>query len=293
MSEVFSIQISKHGTDRHVWLDLPATAEQVRAAMGQIGVTQDNPWDYSVTGFSTPEGRHLAIPYDLVLASGVNELNFLAARLEKLDAYEIGTLNAALQQKNTEMRTISRIIDYPDNLDYFVNLPDIHTVAALGDYYLNRSGMVDMPDEWKPAIDTAALGKHIAGLEQGAFTEYGYIVRSGDQWKQVYEGQIIPEEYRVLSFPPPQVERDEASRPQRSQTAPASQPVIPIVLTGRNNAERMKEITDKLEAGIQALFESEQYKNYLGVPRHHRGQHFGLRRGDHRPAGRQGDGKSL
>ena len=29
------------------------------------------------------------------------------------------------------------------------------------------------------------------------------------------------------------------------------------------NAERMKEITDRLEAGIQALFESEQYKNYL------------------------------
>ena len=263
MSEVFSIQISKHGTDRHIWLDLPATAEQVQAAMGQIGVTQDNPWDYFISGFSSPEGRHLAIPYDLALASGVNELNFLAARLEKLDAYEIGTLNAALQQKNTELRTISRITDYPDNPDYFVNLPDIHTVAALGDYYLNRSGMVDMPDEWKPAIDTVALGKHIAGLEQGAFTDYGYIVKSGDQWKQVYEGQIIPEEYRVLSFPPPQVERDEASRPQPEQTAPAPQPVIPIVLTGRNNAERMKEITDKLEAGIQALFESEQYKNYL------------------------------
>ena len=267
MSEVFSIQLSNHTTQRDgksgVWLDLPATAEQVRAAMGQIGVTQDNPWDYFISGFSSPEDRHLAIPYDMALASGVNELNFLAARLEKLDAYEIGTLNAALQQKNTEMRTISRITDYPDNLDYFVNLPDIHTVAALGDYYLNRSGMVDMPDEWKPAIDTAALGKHIAGLEQGAFTEYGYIVKSGDQWRQVYEGQIIPEEYRVLSFPPPQVERDEASRPQREQTAPASQPVIPIVLTGRNNAERMKEITDRLEAGIQALFESERYKNYL------------------------------
>ncbi len=273
MSEVFSIQfsiqLSNHTTQPDgktgVWLDLPATAEQVAAAMGQIGVTQDNPWDYFISGFSSPEGRHLAIPYDMALASGVNELNFLAARLEKLDAYEIGTLNAALQQKNTEMRTISRIIDYADNLDYFVNLPDIHTVAALGDYYLNRSGMVDMPDEWKPAIDTAALGKHIAGLEQGAFTEYGYIVKSGDQWQRVYEGQPVPEEYRVLSFPPPQVERDEASRPQREpeQTGPASQPVIPIVLTGRNNAERIKEITDKLEAGIQALFESERYKNYL------------------------------
>ena len=31
----------------------------------------------------------------------------------------------------------------------------------------------------------------------------------------------------------------------------------------KNNAERMKEITDRLEAGIQALFESEQYKAYL------------------------------
>ena len=267
MSEVFSIQLSNYTTQPDgktgVWLDLPATAEQVQAAMGQIGVTQDNPWDYFISGFSSPEGRHLAIPHDMVLASGVNELNFLAARLEKLNDYEIGTLNAALQQKNTEMRTIWRIIDYADNLDYYVNLPDIHTVAALGDYYLNRSGMVDMPDTWKPAIDTAALGKHIAGLEQGAFTEYGYIVKSGDEWRRVYEGQIVPEEYRVLSFPPPQVERDEASRPPQEQTAPASQPVIPLVLNGKNNAERMKEITDKLEAGIQALFESEQYKNYL------------------------------
>lgn len=103
MSEVFSIQLSNHTTQPDgktgVWLDLPATAEQVQAAMGQIGVTQDNPWDYFISGFSSPEGRHLAIPYDLALASGVNELNFLAARLEKLDTYEIGTLNAALQQK--------------------------------------------------------------------------------------------------------------------------------------------------------------------------------------------------
>ena len=141
VSEVFSIQLSNHTTQPDgktgVWLDLPATAEQVQAAMGQIGVTQDNPWDYFISGFSSPEGRHLAIPYDMALASGVNELNFLAARLEKLNDYEIGTLNAALQQKNTELRTIWRMIDYADNLDYYVNLPDIHTVAALGDYYLN------------------------------------------------------------------------------------------------------------------------------------------------------------
>ena len=58
-------------------------------------------------------------------------------------------------------------------------------MTALGDYYLNRPGMVDMPDEWKPAIDTAALGKHIAGLEQGGL----YRVRLYRQeWRPVAAG---------------------------------------------------------------------------------------------------------
>ena len=147
-----------------------------------------------------------------------------------------------------------------------MHLPDVHTTAALGDYYLNRSGMVDMPQEWKAGIDTAQFGRHIAQQEQGAFTEYGYIVKSGDKWQRVHEGQPVPEEYRVMAFPQPEVMRDEIKTRQAAvltAEAPQFQPVIPIDLNGKNNAERMKEITDRLEAGIQALFESEQYKAYL------------------------------
>ena len=48
MSEVFSIQLSNHTTQPDgktgVWLDLPATAEQVQAAMGQIGVIPMSAW---------------------------------------------------------------------------------------------------------------------------------------------------------------------------------------------------------------------------------------------------------
>ena len=76
----------------------------------------------------------------------------------------------------------------------------------------------------------------------------------------------MPEEYRVMAFPQPEVMRDEIKTRQAAvltTEAPQSQPVIPIDLNGKNNAERMKEITDRLEAGIQALFESEQYKAYL------------------------------
>ena len=270
MNEVFSIQLHnrqlyEQGKDG-VWLDMPTTTEQLQAALRQIGISADNPQDFFINGYSYPEGQRLALPYDMVLAADVDELNFLAVRLGQLDAAEIAELNAALQNPKGGFENIGQIIDFTENVDYYVHLPDVHTAAALGDYYLNRSGMVDMPQEWKAGIDTAQFGRHIAQQEQGAFTEYGYIVKSGDEWQRVHEGQPVPEEYRVMAFPQPEVMRDEIKTRQAAvltAEAPQPQPVIPIDLNGKNNAERMKEITDRLEAGIQALFESEQYKAYL------------------------------
>lgn len=270
VNEVFSIQLHnrqlyEQGKDG-VWLDMPTTTEQLQAALRQIGISADNPQDFFINGYSYPEGQRLALPYDMVLAADVDELNFLAARLGQLDASEIAELNAALQNPKGGFENIGQIIDFTENADYYVHLPDVHTAAALGDYYLNRSGMVDMPQEWKAGIDTAQFGRHISQQEQGAFTEYGYIVKSGDEWQRIHEGQPVPEEYRVMAFPQPEVMRDEIKTRQAAvltAEAPQPQPVIPIDLNGKNNAERMKEITDRLEAGIQALFESEQYKAYL------------------------------
>ena len=142
---------------------------------------------FFINGYSYPEGQRLALPYDMVLTADVDELNFLAARLGQLDAAEIAELNAALQNPKGGFASIGQIIDFTENVDYYVHLPDVHTAAALGDYYLNRSGMVDMPQEWKAGIDTAQFGRHISQQEQGAFTEYGYIVKSDDEWQRVHE----------------------------------------------------------------------------------------------------------
>ena len=47
--------------------------------------------------------------------------------------------------------------------------------------------------------------------------------------------------------------------------AAETRPVVPIVLTSEKPAERMKEITDRLEQGIKDLFDSDRYKEYLLV----------------------------
>ena len=270
VSEVFSIllhnrQLYEQGKEG-LWLSLPTTTEKLQAALREIGISTDNPQDFFIAGFSCPEDRHLAIPYDMVLAADVDELNFLAARLDTLDAAALAELNAALQNPRGGFESIGQIIDYADNVDYFVHLPDVQFPGQLGDYYLNRSGMVDMPEEWKAGIDVARFGQHIAQQEQGVFTPYGYLVRSGDEWQRVHEGQPVPEEYRVMSFSQPEVLREAVQTRQAAAPtaeAPAQPQVIPIILNSKNSADRMKEITDKLETGIMDLFESDRFQAYL------------------------------
>ena len=273
MSEVFSILL--HNRQRYeqgkegLWFSLPTTTEKLQAALREIGISADNPQDFFLYDYRSPQERPIKLPRDLVLSADVDELNFLAARLEKLDAAELAELNAALTSPQSDFHSIGQIIDYPDNVDYYVHLPDVTGTGQLGDYYLNRSGMVDMPEEWKAGIFLPRFGLHIANTEHGVFTDYGYLVKSGDEWKRVHEGQPVPEECRVMAYPAPEILRDEAPartvQPEAAPTAEAAAPppVVPIILNSQNSADRMKEITDRLETGIQELFESERYKAYL------------------------------
>ena len=268
MSEVFSVLL--HNRQRYeqgkegLWFSLPTTTEKLQAALREIGISADNPQDFFLYDYRSPQARPIKLPRDMVLSAGMDELNFLAARLEKLDATELTELNAALTSPQSDFHNIGQIIDYPENVDFYVHLPDVTGTGQLGDYYLNRSGMVDMPEEWKAGILLPRFGLHIANTEQGVFTDYGYLVKSGDEWQRVHEGQPVPEEYRVMAYPAPEILREESKvQPEAAAPAKVPQPVTPILLNGQNSAERMKEITDRLETGIQELFESERYKAYL------------------------------
>ena len=267
VNEVFSIFLDNRaeaqtGGPHGYWLSLPTSAEQVQEALKEIHITADNQQDLFIGGFSAPEGKPLELPEDLIKAASVDELNFLAAQLQKLDAVELAELNAAMQSP-AKMQTIGQLLDYAENTDCFV-LINAKDNRSLGEYYLNDSGLFFVPDPWKPAIDTDRLGSFIANEEQGTFTDYGYILRTSDEWQRVHEGQPVPEEYRVMAYPASEILREESKvQPEAAAPAKSPQPVTPIILNSQNSAERMKEITDRLETGIQELFESERYKAYL------------------------------
>ncbi len=272
----FSIMIgnrSRFETDdpSGYWLDMPATKEQLHEAMQSVGITADNPQDFSIRGYSDDPEKHIALPYEMVCAADVDELNFLASRLNQLDPAEVGKLNAALQQKNG-LANIGQVIDFTYNVDFYVHIPEVHTYRDLGDYYLNQSGMVQMPEEWKGGIDLTTFGRNAAAQEKGAFTEYGYIVESGDEWERQFEGREVPEEYKIMSYPQPERgEQDKAymdaaeTQQADAQAAEPQQPrpVVPIILTSEKPGDKVKEITARLEQGVQAIFDSDRYKEFL------------------------------
>ena len=103
MSELFSIQLQnrqQQGGDG-VWLDLPTTTERVQAALRQIGISSDNPQGLFISGYFAEEEKRFAIPYNMVLASNVDELNFvLFGSVENINdaAHTLGVIDSAMNK---------------------------------------------------------------------------------------------------------------------------------------------------------------------------------------------------
>ncbi len=135
MNKPFEILIDSRrrfetGEPGGVWLPMPTTAEQLHDAMKSVGISADNPQDFFIHGFSCPEDRHLALPYDMVCSAGIDELNFLAARIGELDPAELTKLNA-LSQAPHGLETIGQMIDFTYNVDFYVHI-EARTFSELG-----------------------------------------------------------------------------------------------------------------------------------------------------------------
>ena len=272
MKDDFSVLIQNRtefekGNPATVFLSLPATKEELHEAMKALNITADNPQDFFLNGYSTAEGRRIEIPSDWIRDGDLDKINFLAARLEEMTPEQLERLDAVMHS-DFKPESLDRLIDHTYNTDFYSYIPGILSYKELGDYFLNDSGKVQMPEEWKAGIDKESFGFNAALHEDGKLTDYGYIARSGTDWKEVYAGQETPERYRIMSYPeagrtdPAQEEKEAGATPQ---DIAAANPSRPIELTAQKPAEKMKEITDRLEQGIQDLFESDRFKEYLQV----------------------------
>ena len=278
MSEQFSILIDSRsrfetGAPGGAWLSMPATQEQLHAAMRSVGITADNPQDFFVGGFANTEDCPFDVPLAVIQSGSMDELNYLGKLLE-MQRDEDKAKFAAAVTLGEYAGNLKDLINLAQNLDCYWLYPTVQSEEDYGYYLIDELDELELPEEAKKYFMYEEYGRDAAINDGGRFTEQGYVYNNKNTFSEWYNGRDIPKEYRIMSYPQPtrpdpeKVEMDAIGTRQAATLTvepPQPQPVIPINLTAEKPAEKLKEITDRLEQGITELFDSERYKEYLRV----------------------------
>lgn len=186
------------------WLPLPTTTEKVQKVLGRIGIDGIRYEKYFITDYDVyVNGLYEHLPE----YANLDELNYLAVCLEKMDRRDFDKFEAVLES-GMQVNSVCDAINLTANLDCFDHLQDVHDEGDLGYYWIEESGCYDLKDVGNLAsyFDYEKFGRDIALEEGGEFTRGGYVAGGRDSFTEFYSGpEDIPEEYRIFAFPPKEV----------------------------------------------------------------------------------------
>ena len=254
------------------WVTFPTTAEHLKEVFDRIGIDFKN---YEEWHFTEYQSSIPGLTEHLSEYSHPDELNYLGKLLEMQFDDDREKFIAAIEYGD-HTDSLQDIINLAQNLDCYWVYPSVHNEEEYGHYLVDELEEPELPEEAKKYFMYEEYGRDASINDGGMFTEQGYIYNNRNTFTEWYDGRDVPEEYRVTPQPP-QPERPDPSKVEMDATAPGAKtvraaeqpqeprPVIPIVLTSEKPAEKLKEITDRLEQGIAELFDSERYKEYLRV----------------------------
>ena len=254
------------------WVTFPTTAGHMKEVFDRIGIDFKNYGEWHFTEFQSPIPGLAA---KLGEHEHPDELNYLGKLLSMQFDDDREKFTAAIALGD-HASSVEELINLAQNLDCYWIYPSVHNEEDYGHYLVDELEEPELPEEAKKYFMYEEYGRDAAINDGGAFTEWGYVYNNRNTFTRWYDGRDVPEEYRVTPVPPepehPDPEKVEMDAAPAGQTAaqPKEQaqeprPVIPIVLTSEKPADKLKEITDRLEQGITELFESERYKEYLRV----------------------------
>ena len=254
------------------WVTFPTTAEHLKEVFDRIGIDFKHYEEWHFTEFqSTIPG----LTEHLSEYSHPDELNYLGKLLEMQFDDDREKFIAAIEYGD-HADSLQDIINLAQNLDCYWIYPSVHNEEEYGHYLVDELEEPELPEEAKKYFMYEEYGRDASINDDGMFTEKGYIYNNRNTFTEWYDGRDVPQEYRVTPQPP-QPERPDPSKVEMDAAAPGQRmtptaeqpqeprPVIPIVLTSEKPAEKLKEITDRLEQGIAELFDSERYREYLKV----------------------------
>ena len=185
------------------WVKFPTTAEEMKEVFRRIGIGQKDE-------FGQPYEEWFITDYDCYVDGlydklgeyeNLDELNYLASKLEEMRDYEYDQFRAGMEMGD-HSGSLQEIINLTENLDCYEVYPNIEDYDDLGRYYIEELDVMQVPEHLRNYIDYEAYGRDVALEEGGSFTDQGYVRDTGDRFREYYDGErgSIPDEYRVMTF---------------------------------------------------------------------------------------------
>lgn len=195
---VFITNLGKYNEGELVgeWLALPTTSEHITQRLERIGIDGIQYEEFFLTDY---ESSVSGISDYISEYSNLNELNYLASRLEELSSNDIEIYEAVIDIGG-HVQSVADLINLVDNLDCFQCLWNVSDEYDLGFYWIEESGCYNLKDLGNLAnyFDYEKYGRDIALEQGGTFCSSGYVYHTGESFNEDYDGKCVPEEYCVL-----------------------------------------------------------------------------------------------
>lgn len=275
MAKQMKVEISSpkglNGEWLYASLDLPAEEHEIRDAFHRARIMSHEDERY-LTVYDCDAFPMLS--FVRLETEGIEELNFLAQRLDSLEDYERNVLLAITPRiiKNVgegDVVSAKDLINMTYGLDKVTVASNVKTLTELGELAIESEmykWMESVPDEALPYLDRTRIGQEIYEGDHGAFIKGMYIAAGEYEFQEIYDGQNLPNQgvYTAYAF------RLELAKPPTGDEDISEQPTewlgLPVDREDANAvAQRLG--VDKIEDCVYLGFDS-------SVPQIE-GDHFG------------------
>ena len=192
-----------------------------------------------------------------MLTVNVEELNYLAKRLDSFDTGEAAQFQAMAHKLELfELKDLINLTFCCQQATVITNFSDLSTVGR--DHYMNLHGGCAKTEELN-ALDGEATARQLIESGCGTITPYGVVYDNGMKLEQIYDGQFFPCYY----YEPKPITVALTSKVEPEDTAHITWLYLPVAQEEIDRTLQRAGITDPADARLR--LEDTQLPDEVGV----------------------------